>query len=398
MKLSATCFILSLRRSTRQYAVFSRKDSLIKHHASSSYFYGRYLSKRMSSSDTIESEMYPHNLIDVDCNLLHSDLTSLLSSSVSINNNQSSNLRILSHPATRLSNIQAVFSPSSTIDEAECFHSILQKNSPNPSHEVQVKMSVGIHPYHTRAEEVGEFLGVNPFVSERVRSLLNKDRDQKLISCIGEIGLDYSEGFPDKEFQLPWFRFQLHLAKEHNLPMFVHERLAFKDAIQLIDEVFPDGTNESPPIIIHCFTGCREECEEYISRGYYVSVSGFILKSGDGPEEVCSCLRDGIIPLDKLMLETDAPYMGFSSCRESFFDVEKQINEEFQSLKSKKKKSLIKSTYPNVPSALPKVFEHAVKCVNEGRIERGEEEVPIADAAHIIYQNSVSFFGFHNTC
>ena len=401
MKLSGTCFVLSFRRSTtlatgRPYAAFSSTNTVIKYHASSRYFQERYASKRMSSSDTIDSEVYPHNLIDVDCNLLHADLTSLLSSSASAKSTQSSHLRILSHPSTRFSNIQAVFSPSSTIDEAERIHSILQESSLDAFNDVQVKMSIGVHPYHTRVEDVGEFSNVNLKVSERVQSLLNTDRDHKWISCVGEMGLDYSEGFPDRELQLPWFKYQLNLAKEYNLPMFIHERLAFKDTIQLIDEVFPGGVNESPPIIIHCFTGGREECQEYVSRGYHISVSGFILKSGEGPEEVCSCLREGIIPLEKLMVETDAPYMGFSTCRESYFTVEKQINEEFQSLKSKKKKSLIKSTYPNVPSALPKVFEHAYKCLSEGRNERGEEELSIADTARIIYTNSANFFGFHD--
>ena len=392
MKLGNPSILFSIRNPfTGRPTPSSKLDHIGKHFLSSRNFEEQYISNRMSLSS--DKEKYPYNLIDVDCNLLHDDLTSFASSSTV---DHLSHFKILSHPSTAYSNIQAVFSPSSTIEEAERFHSILHQTSPDACNNIEVKMSVGVHPYHTGLKDIGELLDVRSEVSERIRTLLSKDKDYKLISCIGEMGLDYSEGFPERVHQLPWFRYQLSLAKEYNLPMFIHERLAFEDTTRLIDEIFPEGINESSDIIIHCFTGQRDECREYISRGYFISVSGYILKSGEGPEEVCSCLRDGIIPLERLMIETDAPYMGFSTCRDSYFDIEKQISEEFQALKAKKKKSLIKSTYPNVPSALPKVFEHVLKCLNEGRLERGEIELSKEDAAQIIYKNSVKFFGFEN--
>ena len=69
-----------------------------------------------------------------------------------------------------------------------------------------------------------------------------------------------------------------------------------------------------------------------MSRGYYTSISGYINKTGDGSDEVKKCLREGIIPMDKLMLETDAPYMGFAGNKDSFFGTD---GEAFTSLSAK---------------------------------------------------------------
>jgi len=347
----------------------------------------------------IEESKYPYQLIDVDCNLLHEDLTSILAVSTDdIYDGAKSNvnLRILHHPSTVASNVQGVFSPSSTIDEAESFHRTLVDitDTPQIRNHIDVRMSVGVHPYH--AEEAGDITSTESEIRKRVQLLMKNDEGLEYITCIGETGLDYSEGFPEKEKQLPWFTFQIKLAKEYNLPLFIHERLAFEDTTRIIDENFPDEAS-CPPIIVHCFTGNREECKSYIKRGYHISVSGFILKNGDGPEEVKACLREGIIPLDKLMVETDAPYMGFNMCRVSFYKVEEVINDDFMALKSKKRKNLVKGQYPNVPSSLPQVMECAVDLMNEGRRNRGEDEISIEDSSKIIFDNSAKFFSIKPT-
>jgi len=353
----------------------------------------------VSSTDTTtEKQTFPYPLIDVDCNLLHSDLVSLPQEPTSTNNAPPSTnkyLHILHHPSVSLSNIQGIFSPSSTIDEAEEFHSVLMTSTNDCRNGIDIRQSVGVHPYHVNEISNGkDFPLIETQVKERMDALLALDKETRYISCIGETGLDYSDGFPDKEDQLPWFQFQLQMAKEANLPLFIHERLAFRDTLRLIDQVFSSSSTPPPPIIIHCFTGTKEECQEYAARGYYFSVSGFILKNNDGAEEVKACLRDGIMSLDRLMIETDAPYMGFSNSRDLYYEIEQDENEAFQSLNSKKRKRLLKSIYPNVPSALLKVFECVVTCINEGRIERGELPLTMEQVAQKLLQNSQDFFRF----
>jgi len=371
-------------------------------------------------------QAYP--LIDVDCNLLHPDLISLLSpdpDDVHDNNKEekTSNkhhqendeamlvepeLRILHHPSTTKSNIVAMISPSSTIDESkrsvELFTSASASSSSSYSktNNILIRTTVGVHPYHT--QECGDPSDIDESSSsssiEQLRTLLNHEEYKQVISCIGETGLDYSPGFPQKNFQLPWFTAQLDLAFEYNLPLFVHERLAFEDTTSCIDDAIArhhhDGKKKQhpmlPKIIIHCFTGTQTECIEYIQRGYYISLSGYFLKSsGENSDEVKSCLRQNIIPLEKLMIETDAPYMGFNDCRCTFYDEEGEL---LASLNGKKRKRLLKGIYPNVPSSLTLVLKGVVDVLNEGRRERGEEELSCEELGRITTENAVEFFGF----
>jgi TatD DNase family protein len=382
-------YLFAVLRTSQHGSKINRNTSVVQRMVSSSAKYDD------TTKSLIEKTKQPFPLIDVDCNLLHEDLTSMLSDSPhEIYQEILPNLRILHHPSTVASNVRGIFSPSSTIDEAEQFHAILSKSSLENRNNIDVRMSVGVHPYH--AEEAGNLSEIEAEIAQRISTLMKTDNvntdTKSFITCIGEAGLDYSEGFPDKEKQLPWFEFQLRLAREYNLPLFLHERLAFDDTVALIDKIFPEK-DKCPPIIIHCFTGTKNECEKYIERGYHISVSGYIQKNGDGPEEAKACLRDGVIPMNKLMIETDAPYMGFKGCRESYFEIEAEINAEFQALKSKKRKGLVKGIYPNVPSSLPMVLETTVDLLNEGRTERGETLLSTEDAAKIFHKNSVNFFG-----
>lgn len=295
-------------------------------------------------------------------------------------------LKILHHPSTSKSNIVAMISPSSTIDESERSFQLLESSTDHQRNNVCVKTTVGVHPYH--AQEVG---APGPETLSKIRYLLDKPNSKQIISCIGETGLDYSEGFPEKEYQIPWFKAQLDLAFEYSLPVFLHERLAFEDTLQCIDEAAEKHAGKPiPKIIVHCYTGSFDECEEYMKRDYvYTSISGYINKAGEGSDEVKKCLREGIVPMDKLMLETDSPYLGFSGNKDSFFDAE---GEAFTSLPAKKRKRL-KSMYPNVPSSLPIVLQAVCDELNCGREERGETKLSLQELARITTENACNFFG-----
>jgi len=227
----------------------------------------------------------PPPLVDVDCNLLHPDLISVMGSVSSIDvedNTVDFALKILHHPSTSKANIIAMISPSSTIDESERSVRLLLDNFKKTSNNIKIKTTVGVHPYHAFDEGL-------PSESHfrRIKELISSQSSkQQVISCIGETGLDYSDGFPDKEYQIPWFKAQLELACEHDLPIFLHERLAFDDTLECIDEV-TENHNTKPNIIVHCYTGSYDECLEYSKRGYHFSISGYICKPGEeGSDEV----------------------------------------------------------------------------------------------------------------
>jgi TatD DNase family protein len=307
-------------------------------------------------------------LIDVDCNLWHEDLRTLQNKESCEDGND---WNILHEDAIQQANIVAVLSPSSTLQEARAGLDRLSRTPPP----LPIKTTVGVHPYHVNDDEFqGQSLEEH---GQAMRDLLKANAS--LCAAVGECGLDTSEGFPPIQDQLPWFQLQVQIAQELNLPLFVHERFAFDETLKILEDI-------TVPIIIHCFTGTKEECIEYVKRGYYISVSGFILKDSENSAAVCSCLEEGVIPLDKLMIETDSPYMGFSNCRQLYVD----HNEEFvNSLNSKKRKRLIQSIYPNVPSSLPQVLEKVVQCLQQYDTSLSREDI-----AQSTTKNANSFFGF----
>jgi TatD DNase family protein len=96
------------------------------------------------------------------------------------------------------------------------------------------------------------------------------------------------------------------MASEFNLPMFLHERDAFEDFYTILCEMKDELGDKFLKIVIHCFTSSQEALETYIKFGAYIGITGFIAKNKRGQD-----LRQFVhlIPLDKLMIETDAPWM-----------------------------------------------------------------------------------------
>lgn len=138
--------------------------------------------------------------------------------------------------------------------------------------------------------------------------------------AIGETGLDYKRNPQTWRTQKKWCADQVRLACELKMPLFMHEREAFEDLDKLLRGVKGEF-GELPPIVIHCFTGKRWEAEAYIRAGFYIGITGFLVMDQRGRE-----LRGfvgEVIPLDKLLLETDCPYMGFGAADERCVDFER---------------------------------------------------------------------------
>jgi TatD DNase family protein len=197
----------------------------------------------------------------------------------------------------------------------------------------------------------------------------------RVIRAIGECGLDVTEGFPPLDQQIPWFQAQVRWAQQLQMPLFVHERNAFHETTKLLQHT-------SVPVLIHCFTGTPSECQHYVERGYSISVSGHVCKPAG--QSVRDCLSQRLIPWDKLMIETDAPYMGFESCRTHYLAKHNNVT-------AKQRKRLSKGTYPNVPSSLPLVLQQVVECLNENP---HYPPVTVEHVAKLTTENARRFFGF----
>ena len=148
--------------------------------------------------------------------------------------------------------------------------------------------AVGSHP--DAADEVDEQ------VLEEYRQLC---AGNPKIKAIGEIGLDYHYEDIPRDLQKKAFRMQMALAKELNLPVIVHEREAHADALEILDE-FPEVTG-----VFHCYSGSAEMAKELVRRGWYIGFTGVLtFKNAKKAVEVAQA-----VPLDRLVLETDCPYM-----------------------------------------------------------------------------------------
>ena len=138
-----------------------------------------------------------------------------------------------------------------------------------------------------------------PYTEDSLDALRAWAREPKVVA-IGEIGLDYywAEN-PPRDFQQMVFRKQLALAEELDLPVIVHDREAHGDSLSIIRE-FPAVTG-----VFHCFSGSPEMAEELLKRGWYLGFDGPITyKNARRAPEVAA-----ITPLERMVVETDAPYL-----------------------------------------------------------------------------------------
>ena len=119
------------------------------------------------------------------------------------------------------------------------------------------------------------------------------------VKAIGEIGLDYHYEDIPRQIQLKAFRAQMELAKELDLPVIVHEREAHEDGMQVVRD-FPEVTG-----VFHCYSGSAEMARQLVERGWYIGFTGVLtFKNARKALEVAAS-----IPRDRIVIETDCPYM-----------------------------------------------------------------------------------------
>ena len=147
-------------------------------------------------------------------------------------------------------------------------------------------LAAGIHPHHASKYK-------------EMKKVLVPALKTKRFCALGEIGLDYHYMNSPPEIQKEVFKTQLKFAGERDLPVIVHTREAAEDVWRILkDEAMEQ-------VVIHCFSGEKRELERYLELGFYVSFAGMITFPS------ASSLRNlvSLVPLDRLLLETDCPYL-----------------------------------------------------------------------------------------
>ncbi|NLJ58295.1 MAG: TatD family hydrolase [Tissierellia bacterium] len=178
--------------------------------------------------------------------------------------------------------VEAVLNPGADLKSSKKAVEIAEKY-PN------VYAAVGCHPHDTK------------YMKDETMDIFRDLAKSKKVVAIGEIGLDYHYDNSERDVQRKWFREQIRLAKELDLPYIVHDREAHGDLIKIMKEEHYDGARG----VLHCYSGSVELAKEFIKLGFYISLAGPVtFRKARVPKLVAK-----EIPFDKLLIETDSPYL-----------------------------------------------------------------------------------------
>ncbi|GEN78111.1 TatD family hydrolase [Chryseobacterium hagamense] len=150
--------------------------------------------------------------------------------------------------------------------------------------------TAGIHPHDAKSFHDGSI--------GELRKLLQQDH----VVSVGECGLDFDRDFSPRSVQEKCYRAQLELSVEVQKPLFLHERAAFKKFNEITDEY----RSRLPKAVVHCFTGTLQEAKIYLDKGFYLGFTGAI-SDHNRFKHLEEVIR--YVPLDRMMIETDAPFM-----------------------------------------------------------------------------------------
>lgn len=158
----------------------------------------------------------------------------------------------------------------------------------NLNENILLKTTLGLHPHN--ANQHKEFFN-------KFQSLLNNES----ICSIGEFGLDYFRMISTKENQILTMNTFLDIANNYQYPLFLHERNSFDDFYSILK-----NSNNKNKKVVHCFTGSTNELKKYLDIGCYIGITGWITDNKRN-QSLSDALK--YIPIDRLMIETDSPYL-----------------------------------------------------------------------------------------
>ncbi|MFT4652794.1 MAG: TatD DNase family protein [Patiriisocius sp.] len=165
-------------------------------------------------------------------------------------------------------------------------------NDPNQQliNRVKLACTAGVHPHYADQAKKQSWAKLNALSAD------------KHISAIGECGLDFNRNFSTKSNQLYAFEQQLNIAANNNMGVYLHERDAFDEQMKLLEQY----AASLKFMVTHCFTGNTQQLDCYLSLGCYVGITGWLCDAKRGQQ-----LRQAVLnlPLSRLLLETDSPYL-----------------------------------------------------------------------------------------
>lgn len=152
-----------------------------------------------------------------------------------------------------------------------------------------VYAAVGIHPHDASS--------MDDMMLQLIKAMARK----KKVKAIGEIGLDFHYDFSPRDIQEKWFIEQVRLAKELNMPIIIHDREANQPVMDILkrEKAFDTG------VLMHCYSGSAELARQYVNLGAYISIAGPI--TFKNAQKTVKVVEE--ISLDRLMIETDSPYL-----------------------------------------------------------------------------------------
>ncbi|MFC2062304.1 TatD family hydrolase [Elusimicrobiota bacterium] len=184
----------------------------------------------------------------------------------------------------------------------------------------------GIHPHDAKDYSS---------LSDKLKETIKMDK----VMAVGEIGLDLYYNNSPKDRQVEVFEEQLSIAAEEKLPAVIHTRDAFKETMSILDGFKIDK------ILVHCFSGTGKQMEECLDKGYYIAIGGVVtFPKAQELKKIAAA-----VPLDKLLLETDCPYLAPQPVRGKRNEPSylRYIAEEIAALKSVAPEYIAEMTFRN---------------------------------------------------
>lgn len=212
-------------------------------------------------------------LIDIGVNLTHSSFNKVLTET--INRAQQANV------------VKLIITGTS---EKESIQALKICQALKPEHPSMLYATSGVHPHNAKE-----------FNSETINTLKALAHNKEIVA-IGETGLDFNRNFSSQKDQEKAFEAQLELAIELDLPVFLHERDAHHRQLEILKQYRGNLKNA----VIHCFTGNKASLFNYLDLDLHFGITGWICDERRG-QELQEIIKN--IPLNRLMLETDAPYL-----------------------------------------------------------------------------------------